>query len=495
MMDRIDIAVPLLVGAVLFTLSAALGPTIGIGALLGLALLVVIFFYPIVGLALMLLAGTALQVLGSEHITGLPLSLGKVAGLLTLLAWIARSLIYRIPLAYSPQIPALAAFALVLVLATFTAQDQAVSREGLFRYVQLFLLFFMVASIAGQSKTMLDAACLSLTACVALSAIIGLLEFFVPSLSIESDDPSLVQGAIGAIIDHDSVDGLDVKRITGGLSDSNWFSYTVVAVLPLNLYLWHRYSGWMMRSFVLAAATLQSIGIVLSWTRSALLALGVAVACLVWKRRLPLAPLIAGAVIAATALLIWNPPGLQRLFSAQYLQEGSTPMRSWLMRGGIALIHEHPLAGYGYNQFGPAFVKWLGPQPVEDSVAVWQHELDKRVAAGEEQYEWVMPHNTVLQIWTEYGLFAFAAFTLFVFFSLHDLRVVRRFGSPGESELSDCLLASMLALLICCMFGHLTLLKIIWIIPGFAAALRRVALNADEMIPLRPNTLAAGRAA
>ena len=489
-MSRIDIVVPVLVGAVLFALSAALGPMIGVGAVLGLALLALIYFYPIVGLALMILTGTALQVLGSEHITGLPLSLSKVAGLLTLLAWIARNFIDRVPLTYSPQVPALAAFGLLLVLATFTAQDQAMAREGLFRYAQLFLLFFMISNIAGQSRGMLDAACLSLTACAALSAIIGLFEFFIPSLSIESDDPSLVQGAIGAIIDRDSIDGVDIKRITGGLSDSNWFSYTLVAVLPLNLYLWHRYSAWMMRSFVLAAAALQSTGIVLSWTRSALLGLGVAIVVLVLRRRLPLAPLLAGTLIGATALLIWNPPGLQRMFSAEYLQEGSTPMRSWLMRGGIALIYEHPFAGYGYYQFGPAFVRWLDGQPVDESVGAWQRELEKRVAAGEERYEWVMPHNSILQVWTEYGLFAFLTFTLFVFFSVHDLAVARRFGSPGQRELSECLLAGTLALVVCAMFGHLILLKILWILPSFAAALRRVAITGKEAMPPRPAALA-----
>jgi O-antigen ligase len=492
MMNWPDIVLPFLVGAVLLAASATLGPITGIGALLGLALLTMIFFYPIAGLALMLLAGTAFQVLGSEHLTGLPLSLAKLAGLLTLLAWIARSLVDRVPLTYSPQVPALVGLAFILVLATLAADNAAVAREGLFRYAQLFLLFFMIASIAGQSKTMLDAACLSLTACVALSAIIGLFEFFIPSLSIESDDPSLVQGAIGAIIDRNSLDGVEIKRVTGGLENSNWFAYTLVAVLPINLYLWHRYSGWVMRSLVLTAAALQSTGIVLSYTRSALLALGVAVAFLVWKRRLPLAPLLAATLIGAAALVVWNPPGLQRMFSTQYLQEGSTPMRSWLIRGGIALILERPLTGYGYYQFGPAVVRWLEHQPVDETVDTWLRELEKRVAAGEEQYEWVMPHNTILQVWTEYGLFAFIAFVFFVFFSLHDLRIARRFGSPAERELSDCLAAGVLALVTCAMFGHLTLLKILWIVPGFAAALRRVALSGEEGMSPRQSALAVG---
>jgi len=480
----IDILAPTAVGALLFGLSMAVGPTIGVGVFLGLALLGVIFIYPIVGLGLMLLTGTALQVLGSEHLTGLPLSLGKIAGILTLLAWIARSLIDRTALTYSPQLPALASFALILTLVTFAASDQALARDGLFRYAQLFLLFFMIANIAGQSRQALSGACLLLTACMTVSAIIGFLEFFVPSLAIESDDPSLVEGAIGAIIDRDSIEGTPIKRITGGLSDSNWLGYTLVAVLPFNLYLWHHYRAPLIRAFILVATGLQSICIVLSYTRSAILALGVTVIVLTVKRRLPFALVIGAAFVGSLVFIIWNPPGLQRVFSTEYLKGGSTPMREYLLRGGVALILQRPLMGYGYSQFGPAFHNWLGRQPIEESIADWEKHLETRVDAGEDKFEWVMPHNTILQVWVEFGVFGFLAFALFLAFSLHDLRVAKRFGSKQECLLADCLLASTLGLFVCMIFGHLALVKIIWTLPGLAAALRRITLSSNDGAPV-----------
>ena len=78
------------------------------------------------------------------------------------------------------------------------------------RYIQLALLMVMIANIAGESESALDLSVIALTASMSISAIIGLMEFVLPGLSIESDDPSLVQGNIGAIIDRDSIDGVPV---------------------------------------------------------------------------------------------------------------------------------------------------------------------------------------------------------------------------------------------------------------------------------------------
>ena len=484
-MIRSDLFALTAIGGLLGALALLAGPMIGIGAVLGLAMAALIYRVPTLGLAFMVLTGTTLQVLGSEHLTGLPLSLGKAAGVLTLLAWLARSLVHRLPLTYSPQLPALLAFALSLLLSAVFARDQALAQEGLFRYAQLFLLFFMIASIAGESKRALEYACIALTASMAVSSVIGLFEFFVPALAIESDDPSLVQGMIGAIVDRDSLEGVEIKRITGGLSDSNLFAYTLVSVLPLNLHLFHRYRGPAQRALILLAAALQGVGIVLSFTRSAIIALAVVVLVLLIRRRLSLRPVLLAGILGALAFATWNPPGLQRLFSPEYARAGSTPLRSMMLRGGVALIMERPIAGYGYSGFGPAFIRWLRDKPVDEAIEIWERELQNRVAADEERLEWVMPHNTVVQLWVEYGVIGFAAFTGFLCCILLDLRVGARYGPPALGELSDCLLAGVLGFLACAAFGHLALLKIVWILGGLAAALRRVALRGADapMVP------------
>jgi len=470
--------IPVGVGAALFAAGAAAGPLIAVGAVLGVALGAAIYAMPIIGLTLMVLAGTALQILGSEHISGLPVSLGKVAGALTLATWAARSMLHRLPVTWSPQMLAQMAFLAAIFLSVVASPGQEDAMEGLTRYIQLILLTLMIANIAGESDRVLDQACIGLTACMSLSSLIGLAEFLLPDLAIESDDPSLIQGSIGAIIDRDSLDGTEIKRITGGLSESNWFAYTLVAVLPINLYLFFRFAGPVARLLILSAATLQSIGIVLSFTRSAVIALAVSVLYLLIRKRIPLKPLLLAGFLVAGGFTLWNPAGLERLYSVQYASEGSTPLRTYLFLGGVALVGERPITGFGYNQYGPNFMHWLDTAAdVPESVLQWQESVESRVATGEERLEWIMPHNTVVQVWVEFGLLGLLAFAGIVFFIFRDLSVARRFGDPPRQLLADCLVAALLGFLVCSMFGHLALAKMVWLLAGYATALRRVAVE------------------
>ena len=233
-----------------------------------------------------------------------------------------------------------------------------------------------------------------------------------------------------------------------------------------------------MRLLVLAAAGLQSVGIVLSFTRSAMIALAATVLFLVIRRRLPLKPLLVAGMLGAAGFAAWSPAGLERIYSVQYAQEGSTPLRTYLLLGGVALVQERPITGFGYNQYGPNFIHWLEAQGVvAEGVAIWERELERRVAAGEERLEWIMPHNTILQVWVEFGLLGVLGFGGLIVLMFHDLGQARRFGNPQCGLLADCLIASALGFFVCAMFGHLGLAKIVWLLAGYAAALRRVAID------------------
>ncbi len=477
---------PLLLGvisALLMLLYLALGPKVGVGLILGAALLVLVVRFPVIGLAMMILSGTAFQVLGSEHLTGLPLSLGKIAGIMASIAWLLQMIRTREAMSYSPQILWLAAFMAGMAISIQVSPDRALSMEGLLRYAQLFLLYIMIVNLIGASGRLLDQSCVILTASMIVSVFIGLMEFYLPSLALDADDPGLVQGTVGAIIDSDSVEGVEIKRITGGLSDSNWFAYTLAAVLPLNLYLFHRYSNAAIRTLILLAVALQSLGIVLSLTRTAIFAVVVSIIFLVAKRRLALAPVLVAGLIGSMAVLVWNPPGLQRIFSVEYLKEGSTPLRQYLLQGGAEMVMQRPVSGYGYSQFGPNFVKWLSGVPVPPSVEDWERVFTQRVAEGSDRPEWIMPHNTILQIWVEYGLLGILSCTMFIISILRDLSLVSRRGTARFRLLADSLAAGVWGFVASALFGHLALLKIIWILAALAAALRRVALTDEGPVP------------
>jgi hypothetical protein len=470
--------IPAAVGVSLFAAASVAGPMIAAGGVLAVGLAAAIYMLPVIGLAFMILSGTALQVLGSEHIIGLPLSLNKIAAGMTLVIWSARSILLRIPITHSPQMYAILAFVLAVAASGAVSPDPRESMEGLTRYIQVALLMVMIANIAGENENTLDISCIALTASMAASTLLGLMEFLLPSLHIEYDDPSLVQGNIGAVVDRDSLDGVEVRRVTGGLGDSNWFGYTLAVVLPINLYLFHRYQGTVARLVIVGVAALQGMGIVLSLTRSAIIAAAVSVLWLLIRGRLPVKPLIVAGLAGFAFFAAWSPAGIERLYSSAYAQGGSTPMRSVMLNGGFALIQERPLTGFGYNQYGPNLHAWMREQPdLHPDVAEWERKLEQRVADGEERLEWINAHNTYVQLWVEFGLPGVLAIGALFVAMLLDLRLAWRIGDERQKLLAECLIASALGFMVCCAFGSLLLTKIAWFVTGSSAALRRVAVQ------------------
>ncbi len=467
--------IPAAVGASLFAVAAMAGPVLATGGILAVGLVALIYAMPMIGLAFMFVTGTVLQVLGSEHFIGLPLSLNKISAGLTLSIWAVRSIILRVPLTRSRQVYAMLAFILVVAATGAVSPDPQESREGFVRYIQVVLLMVMIANIAGESQSALDVACIALSGSMVASTLLGLAEFLLPSLMVEFDDPSLGQGTIGAVVDRDTIEGVEIKRITGGIGDSNWFGYTLALVLPINLYLFYRYQAPLARLFIVGAAGLQSMGVILSFTRSAILGAGVAVIWLVIRGRLPLKPLLLAGAIGIAGFAAWNPAGLERVYSTSYAQGGSTPVRTVMTVGGLELISRSPIIGYGYNQYGPNLFAWMMRQhDLPPDAVAWERALYTQAHPGDERLEWINAHNTYIQLWVEFGLPGMLAFAALIYFMVRELRIASRLGNENQRILADCLLASALGFIVCCVFGSLLLTKISWFITGLAAALYRV---------------------
>ena len=351
--------VPSLVAAIAAVLFATLGPTKTIAVVFGIILSAAIFEWPIVGLVAVFFSETCFQVLGSAHLTGLPVSVGKLLGTLTLAMWALKFLRDRIALTYSPQMLALLGYFCAMVVVSLLVHPlEPAPENGFFKFLQVALLFWLTANIAGQSRQLLLAACFGLSAAIAGAGVIGILEHFVPSFGIEADDPALQLGALGGVLDRDSLDGVTIRRITGGLGDSNWLAYTLAAVIPLNLFWWHRVRAIPAAAVVIAIAGLQVLGLVLSYTRAGLVGLAVAIGYLLWRRALPPGPVFAAALVGSLVALFWLPAGfVDRMFSLQYLEEGSTPMRKDLTGTALYFALQRPILGYGYGQFGVEFMR------------------------------------------------------------------------------------------------------------------------------------------
>lgn len=113
------------------------------------------------------------------------------------------------------------------------------------------------------------------------------------------------------------------------------------------------------RRIALAASGLSLVAIVLSGTRSALVAVGVALACLVLGSRFRLRARYAAAVlgIAAAAMVFYISPAGERLRARVQWSKDEVPGggRPLLWRDSLRMAAAHPLAGFGPETFAAEF--------------------------------------------------------------------------------------------------------------------------------------------
>lgn len=395
----------------------------------------------------------------------------KLALLLGLGVWLIWAWRQRVPPTYAPHLVALAAFALVVVLGPVLtpAFDDAV--VGIGKYAVMFLTYWLVANLAVHRRGIAVTAA-SVVIAATIAACLALVERFMPGVQLEFEGVGL-----GAHVDNESL-GVAIKRVTGGIGDANWFSYTMATALPLTLY-WFRISkGVWLRTAVVAAALLQLTGVVLSYTRTPLVGLAGAALFLLWTRRISWVPAVAVAVFGAISAPMWMPAGfLDRFFSAQYVKEGSTPVRREIFSMAIDLVRERPLLGFGYQQFGPQFI--------ERSTTEMGWEWDRRDRTGEEPANLLRAHNLYLDVWVQHGLLGLIPLMLAYGWLLRELwQVALSAPNPKDAELALCLMACLISFYLCGTGGHSQELKIFWILAGLAAALRRVAFGGAAPDPL-----------
>jgi O-antigen ligase len=459
---------------VMYSLDAFKGLTLIAGAMVAAGVMI----WPILGIIAVIFAGSCLQIIGSSHLVGLPMSLGKLFGFLTLGSWGLHFLRKR-TITYSAQILPLALFLLVILLSAvfeplrIHGENRVhLGMEGLFRMLQVYLLFFLIANIAGESRRAFKIALVAVTVATAATGLIGLIEYKVPALTISDD--TAAAATIGAVVDMYSIPGVAMRRVTGGVGDPNWLAYTAAAALPLNIFFWRRSRTFLLKCLIMMAAGLQTVALILSYTRSGFFGLFAALIYLLWRRRLPIQPMVAVTVLATILSPIWIPPGfIERMLSSRYLKEGSTPARRELLIDAVNAFLEKPFIGHGYGQFGYFYVEQIRHRARSD----WADEVENSINRGVETPENVGTHCLYLEIGVEYGLIGLIPFLLFLAASRKDLLIAEKVGTPEDRDLAIVLTACVLCIAVCGIFGHIKVLKMIWIITGLAAALRRVVLS------------------
>lgn len=452
-----------LLGAAALTLLSGGRPVLL--AVPGAVVAAAILLMPLVGMVLTIVT-QIIWLFGAYAPGGIGLlALSKLFTGLTLLAWLHRALRDRIAPTYAPHMRPLSLFVMVVLLGPVLTPAFEDSIVGIGKYAMMIAPYFLVANLAISTRG-LRVAVVAVSAAATLAALLALVERFLPGVSLDFGGGI----GLGAHLDDLSIDGLAIKRVTGGIGDANWFSYTMATALPLSLYWFTLARSWPGKCLAVSMAVLQLVGIVLSYTRTPLLGVAGAVLFLVWKRRLPLLPVVVLSAVLAASAPVWLPAGfLDRFFSEKYLREGSTPMRLEIFAMAADLIQMRPLFGHGYQQYGPQFIK--------HSTSEMGLEWERRDEDGSEPAHLLRAHNLYLDVWVQHGLVGLLPLVLAYLMLLREMGEVNATGPPEQADLAVVLMACLISFYLCGIGGHSQELKIFWVLAGLCAALRRVAFG------------------
>jgi hypothetical protein len=459
----------LAVFAGVLALGLVAGPVLALVAMAGLVFAAVVWASPHVGLVGMIVAGVGVPFLASAS-ERIPVSVTQLLALFTLASYLHWAMRNRVLPTYAPHMVAMGVFTGVVLASVAHAPDRLQSLLGASIYLRAVLFAATVAFLATTRRTVLLTA-LALTFAATLSSTLGVAEYVVPGFHIASDD-DLQHRQTGATVSTFSLeDDSSIQRVSGGAGNYNWLAYTIAMLMPLNLFWWHAFPRPSARTVVLGITGIQLAAMVLTYTRSAFIGLAVAGAFLVMKRQVrPWVP-VSLVLAALVTLPLWAPDRFaERMLSREYLAQGTSVMRRDLVVTGAQMFREHWLLGHGYGQYGDFFLAHSSSRYVE--------HMREEIERGAGPPESIRPHNMYIDLAVDYGILGLAAFLWLLALLMKDLREVERAGNLEARRLAIVLQASLVVFSVCGLFGHISIMRVPWVLAGFAAALRRVTLQA-----------------
>ena len=222
------------------------------------------------------------------------------------------------------------------------------------------------------------------------------------------------------------------------------------------------------------------MALTMTYARAGLIGLAALTIYLVWRRVIPVRLLAYAGVAAVLIGLVWLPAGFIDRMSLKYLEGGSTPARTALSGTALRMALDRPLLGHGYGQFGIKFIA-EADQDLSTESGAFAFEQARAVEEGRELAANIGAHNLFLEISVEYGLLGLIPFVAFIALAFRDLRCAERWGNNEYRLLAICLAAGLIGFLVTGMFVHSRYLKILWLMTGLAAALRRVVLTREAV--------------
>ncbi len=422
--------------AVVFVvLSVYIDPIKAAAVMFGLIAGAVLFLYPEIAL---ILAVATIPLEGLGRVTASTslnvISIAKLFGLIALLGWIYRTILYREKPLVPKEFLLLCLFLIIGVITLFYTSDLPHGMARTISFFSTFIFFLLIVNLIQSHKLLIEciAALLIVTAGIGVFALI---QRYLPQYTIFSVTDTGID-AMGVYLDlsEQAIIGEVIMRSSGTTGSPHVYAGNLLVAIPLYFYFMRITNNVWVRFACLAGLILAFINLVLTQTRAGLIACIIALAILLYKRVIKFSPLLVLGVICGVIIAIPLLPDTvyARLFDIQnYTVKGSDTLQARLhyWESGLEMLKENWLFGMGIGNFS---------------------ELAKYQPLATPGHSFM--HNIYLQMFNEVGIFGLA--TLLIFFvaiwrnfatAEHHFHAI---GQHNHALLSSSLFVSFLSMLI-----------------------------------------------
>ena len=394
---------------------------------------------------------------------GVPSALQPLIGLLAIAVLFCWNVFRPDTIVTQPLTVGLVAYCLLVFASGNWARDMRIVDAELSDLVKSLAMVVIPASLIISWKTLRGA----LIAVVGAALFLSLLTL----LQLAIGNPDLQLGGLAELEPGHVFGDVDTPRPAGPVGDTNYFARILVLAAPLGLFLGAGVRSSKVRAASMVVAAVITLAILLTYSRGAMLALGVTGLLVLLSGRIKLSPATAIAGLLILVALIPTPIGqrmatLGSLLGDDTELDHSTDKRRQLLEVGWRMFTDHPFLGVGAGNFGTHYLRYAND-------VGWTGR--DYVATGLRQY----PHNQYLEIAVEtgiVGLLVFLATMLFAFFALHRSReILLGRGEEGNAALVTAIAIAISGYLVASVFLHTGYHRYLWLFLGFAAGAVRLA--------------------
>lgn len=256
------------------------------------------------------------------------------------------------------------------------------------------------------------------------------------------------------------------RRLTGPVGEQNRYAQVMLVLLPLAFFCFYRAKSLLVRGITVIAMASIFAGMLLTFSRGALVAVGVVFLILMaWRYVRPHQAIVSGLLLLGLVLIV-APSWLTRIESfagvggvvsqESATADGAIQGRATEMLGALYTFLDHPIIGVGPGQYYEEYSQKMGNQ------------LGIRFLTEPRR-----AHDMYLETLADVGLVGFASFMSIIVVTAIRLYKVRKFWLERRSDYATTATAIFLSLigyLVSAIFLHLSYMRYFTLLLAIANA-------------------------